>query len=167
MLHPLVRRTWAPRGKTPVINAWDRHDRLTAITALVLTPKRRRCSLYFELLDHNAHFDDFVWFVARLRKEVQRRLLIVWDRLGAHRKAQRILRQLGCDWVDFEYLPAYWPELNPTEHVWCTTKWGRLANWPAGNVDALADRVSEDLSDQGSDPNLLKQHFRWAGLDLS
>jgi transposase len=167
MLQPLVRRTWAPRGQTPVLNAWDRHDRLTAITALVLSPKRRRCSLYFQLLDHNARFDDFVWFLVQLRKETRRRLLVVWDRLGGHRKAERILRLLGCEWLEFEYLPAYCPELNPVEHVWCTTKWGRLANWPAPGVEALRARVTADLTKQASQRQLLQQHFRWSGLDLS
>ena len=27
MLQPLRRRTWAPRGQTPIHYAWDRHDR--------------------------------------------------------------------------------------------------------------------------------------------
>ncbi len=167
MLQPLVRRTWAPRGQTPVMPAWDRHDRLTAITALTLSPQRRRCELYFELLDHNARYDDFVWFLVQLWKEVGRPLIVVWDRLGAHRKAERILHELGCKWVDFEYLPAYCPELNPVEHVWSTTKWGRLCNWAPGDVAALEKEVSADLRSQASEQSLLRQHFRWAGLDLS
>lgn len=28
MLQPVRRRTWAPRGKTPIQYSWDRHDRL-------------------------------------------------------------------------------------------------------------------------------------------
>jgi transposase len=166
MLQPLVRRTWAPRGQTPVLDAWDRHDRLTAITALVLSPGRRRCKLYFELLEHNARYEDFIWFLAQLRQEVSRPLLVVWDRLGAHRKAERILGKLECTWLEFEYLPAYCPELNPVEHVWSTTKWGRLSNWPAADVAALRDRVTADLKAQADDQRLLHNHFRWAGLDL-
>ncbi len=41
------------------MDARDRRDRLTALTALVLSLKTRRWSLYFELLDHNANFGDF------------------------------------------------------------------------------------------------------------
>ena len=44
MLQPVVRRTWAPQGQTPIQYSWDRHDRLAAIAAITLAPLRRwRC----------------------------------------------------------------------------------------------------------------------------
>ena len=89
MLQPLTRRTWAPRGQTPVMEVWVRHDRLTAISALALTPHRRRCDLYFKLLRHNAKAEDYFWFLIEVRREIGRPLVVVWDRLAAHRKAQR------------------------------------------------------------------------------
>ncbi len=167
MLQPLLRRTWAPKGQTPVMNAWDRHDRLPAITALTLTPHRRKLDLYFELLDHNARAEDFFWFLVSLRREVGRRLIIVWDRLSAHRKAAGVLRELECHWITFEYLPAYCPELNPVGHVWATTKWGSLANWPAPNIESVHDRVDDSLQLQASQQSTLRGHFQWAGFDLN
>ena len=47
MLQPLNRRTWAPRGETPVQYAWDRRDRLSVIGALTLSPVRQRIGFYF------------------------------------------------------------------------------------------------------------------------
>src|SRR5690606_42040690 len=88
----------------------------------------------------------------------------IWDRLSAHRKAAKVLQDLR--WIDFTYLPAYCPELNPVEHVWSTTKWGRLANWPAPDIESVGDRVSQDLSDQTSHQGILRSHFAWAGLNL-
>ena len=44
-LQPVNRRTWAPRGETPVQRAWDRYDRLSVIGAVALSPTRRRISL--------------------------------------------------------------------------------------------------------------------------
>lgn len=166
MLQPLLRRTWALRGQTPIMKSWDRHDRLTAITALTLTPVRRRIGLYFELLEHNARAEDFIGFLSRLREELRRPLWVIWYRLGAHRKAARALLELGCQWINFTYLPAYCPELNPVEHVWSTTKWGRLANWPAPDIKALGSRVSQDFLDQSSHQAILRGHFDWAGLAL-
>lgn len=167
MLQPLLRRTWAPRGKTPVMNAWDRHDRLTAITALSLTPHRRKADLYFKILNHNAKAEDFFWFLVDLRQELKRPFLVVWDRLSAHRKAARVLGELGCQWITFEYLPAYCPDLNPVEHVWATTKWGRLANWPAPNIEEVRSRVEDDFRQQASSQSIMKGHFRWANLCLN
>jgi hypothetical protein len=45
---------WAPIGQTPMLDQWDRHDRTSVITALTLSPQRRRVRMFFQLLDHNA-----------------------------------------------------------------------------------------------------------------
>ncbi|WP_372718919.1 transposase [Novipirellula sp.] len=74
---------------------------------------------------------------------------------------------MECRWITFEYLPAYCPELNPVEHVWGTTKWGSLANWPAPNIEAVHHRVDENLQLQASQQETLRGHFQWAGLDLN
>lgn len=49
MLQPVVRRTRAPRGQTPVLDCRDRHDRLSVISDLTMSAERRRLGLYFEL----------------------------------------------------------------------------------------------------------------------
>ncbi|WP_390072407.1 transposase [Blastopirellula marina] len=67
----------------------------------------------------------------------------------------------------FEWLPPYCPELNPVEHVWPTTKWGRLYNWPAEDFYNLAGGVHEDFDDQAASEDLLHSHFRSAGLALN
>jgi len=37
MLTPIVRRTFAPRGKTPILKCWDRHVRFSAISAVTIS----------------------------------------------------------------------------------------------------------------------------------
>jgi len=49
MLQPTVRRTWAPRGQTPILKSYDRHDRLTAVSAVTVSPQRRRLGLVLDL----------------------------------------------------------------------------------------------------------------------
>jgi hypothetical protein len=166
MLQPLVRRTWAERGKTPILDQWDRRDRLSVITALVLSPKRRRIRMVFRLLDHNAKAEDFIWFLNDLRKELGRKIWVVWDNLGAHRKAENSLRAFRCPWVHFERLPPYAPQLNPVEHVWTTAKWGALANTPADDITCLQNDVQTALDNQATEQSILRGHFHWAGLDL-
>src|SRR3954470_18215292 len=61
-LTPTVRRTLAPRGKTPVLAAWDRRDRLSAISAITLSPVMGRPNLYFEVFDHTIHAEQVVPF---------------------------------------------------------------------------------------------------------
>lgn len=167
MLQPLTRRTWAEKGRTPVIDQWDRRDRVSVITALALSPRRRRITMFFRLLDHNATAEDLVWFLNDLRNELARTLIVVWDNLGAHRRAENALAALGCRWARFERLPPYAPELNPVEHVWTTAKWGRLANAPPDDADQLWDHVDNELNHQSLEQRLLRGHFHWAGLDLT
>ena len=50
MLTPTVRRTLAPRGKTPVLAALQRHDRISAISCVTLGVKAEQPGLYFELM---------------------------------------------------------------------------------------------------------------------
>lgn len=166
LLQPLVRRTWAERGQTPVLDQWDRRDRVSVITALALSPKRRRARMFFRLLEHNAKAEDFVWFLNDVRLEMGRKLWVVWDNLGAHRRAENFLRGIDCRWAHFERLPAYAPELNPVEHVWSTAKWGRMANAPPDDANALRNAVETELSHQSLEHRILHGHFRWAGLDL-
>jgi hypothetical protein len=60
-----VRRTDAPRGKTPIQEAWHRKGRISAISAITVSPVRRRPDLVFRLLpdDTNAHGEDIVAFL--------------------------------------------------------------------------------------------------------
>lgn len=46
MLQPVVRRTWAPRGQTPIQHSRDGRDRLSVISAISMAPRRRRLGLY-------------------------------------------------------------------------------------------------------------------------
>jgi len=166
MLQPLVRRTWAPVGRTPVLDQWDRRDRTSVVTALALSPKRRRVRMFFSLLDHNAKAEDFVGFLDGLRFELGRRLHVVWDNLGAHRKAENFFREIGWPHARFHRLPPYAPELNPVEHVWTTGKWGPLANAPPEDLGHLNRQVDAELARQAQEQRLLQAHFRWAGLEL-
>jgi len=55
-MHPLVRRTWAPRGQTPVLEHRARHHRkISAIGGISLSPHRRRLGWYL-----NFHSDDSI-----------------------------------------------------------------------------------------------------------
>jgi hypothetical protein len=53
LLQPLNRRTWALRGETPIQYASARHDRLSVIGAVTLSPQRRRISTYWQFYDGN------------------------------------------------------------------------------------------------------------------
>ena len=117
MLQPTVRRTWAPQGQTPIHRSWDRHDRLSAISAVTVSPTRRRLGLYFDILDHNVKTDDFTAFVVHVLRRLGRPITLVMDRYAVHRSAAKQLQRRFGRRVQIEWLPAYAPELNPDEPV--------------------------------------------------
>jgi hypothetical protein len=50
---PLVRRSWHPRGVTPVLEQRTRaHQKVSAIAAVCILPTRDRVQLYFRLHPH-------------------------------------------------------------------------------------------------------------------
>lgn len=52
---PTVQRTLAPRGRMPVLAAWDRRDRLSAISAITRSPVATRPNPYFEVNPHTIY----------------------------------------------------------------------------------------------------------------
>jgi hypothetical protein len=87
MLQPVVRRTWAPRGQTPLLRQWDRRDRLSAISALTVAPRRRRYGLYWALHRHNIRSADVLRFLRALRRHLPHGFTLIWDRSQPHRAA--------------------------------------------------------------------------------
>jgi len=166
MLQPVVRRTWAPQGQTPIHYSWDRRDRLSVISAISVSAKRRRLGLYFDIHDHNIVTDDFERFVETLLRCLQRRMVLVIDRWSVHRSgARRLLRRFPRR-VHIEWLPAYAPELYPDEQVWKHTKYDDLANYIPDDAAALADEVISSLDQISTDQQLLRSFFHHAGLRL-
>lgn len=166
MLQPVVRRTWAPRGQTPIHYSWDRHDRLSAISALTASPVRRRLGLYFRLQEENFRGEAAAEFLVEVRRALRHPLLVVWDRWSVHRKAARLLAARLGEGIHFEWLPPYAPELNPTEQVWTHTKYADLANFIPEDVGHLRSEVAASITDQRSTPLLLRSFFAHAKLEL-
>lgn len=166
MLQPVVRRTWALRGQTPVHKSWARHDRISAIAAITCSPRRQRLRLYFRLQDDNYRWPAIVSFVRQVRRHVGPKLAIVWDRLNAHRSAQVQLTRCFGDDITFHWLPGYAPELNPVEGVWSHTKYAELANNMPADATALWKDVFRSLMAKRTNTHLLRGFYRHTGLAL-
>ena len=57
MMAPLVRRSWSPRGQTPVLRQRGRsHRKVSVIAAIIVSPQRRRVRAVFGFLP-DANYD--------------------------------------------------------------------------------------------------------------
>ena len=166
MLQPLVRRTWAPRGHTPVHYSWDRHDRLSVVSAVTLAPRRHRLGLYFNLHNANITDVDVYRFVMAVRRHARRPLTLVLDRWSVHRKAAKRLMGRHPESIRIEWLPPYAPDLNPAEQVWNRTKYCDLANFLPNDYQHLCRAVHHSLQRTRAMPTILRSFFKIAELNL-
>lgn len=166
MLQPTRRRTMAPRGQTPIQKAWDRHERLSVIGAVSVSPGRRRLGFYFQVLPANIDADDTEWFLQAMHRYFRHQVTLVWDRYSIHRSAALRMKRKHPEWFDFEWLPTYAPELNPVEQCWNHTKHAQLANFVPENVKHLEEAVHAGMNRQSQNQTLLRSCFRYAKLKL-
>jgi transposase len=169
-LTPSVRRTLAPRGRTPVLDCWDRRDRISAISCITLSPVLGRPGLYFELLPVNqtAHGEEVVAFLGALRRQLRGPFTVVWDRSNIHSKSKVVKAWLARHpEVMVEDFPGYAPELNPDEWVWGWTKYGRLSNLAAWDAEELWDHIVMALVDRKFQPRMLNAFLAEADVPVA
>ena len=139
LMAPFVRRSWAPRGHTPLLSQRTRaHQRLSIIAALCVSPRRDQVHLYFRLHPQtNIATPQVIDFLRQLRRQVHSPLVLVWDRLRAHRSksVSQFVEQTPS--LHTVLLPPYAPELNPVEMVWGYLQTNPLANSPFFDLPTL------------------------------
>jgi len=168
MLAPLVRRTWAPRGQTPVIKLSEPHGRISVIAAITISPERRHFGFYFHLLADNANFhgDSVARFIEDVQRRIRNLITLAWDSIPIH-SARCVRDYLAAHRrIVVEPFPPYAPELNPVDNVWGYVKYHRLANYPPYNLDELRKRITAELRRLRKRPDLLGSFFNRTGLGL-
>jgi transposase len=106
-------RSYAPRGRTPVVRVCHRRAGLSLVSAVTNQGKLR-----WMIVDGAVNAPTFIHFLERLIRDARCKVFLILDRLKAHRA------RLTRDWlaehrteIEVHYLPSYSPELNPDEGV--------------------------------------------------
>ena len=163
MLQPVCRRTWAPKGQTPIQHAWDRHDRLSVLSALTLSPGREHLQLLFDVWQQNIGADHVLVMLRSLARRFPKGYILIMDRSAPHRSA---VKQLAGGRIVVELLPPYAPTLNPVERVWGHGKHDELANFVPDDVEHLRVKLEAALVRTADEQTLLRSFFAWARLEL-
>lgn len=160
-MNPTVKNTFSPRGLTPELMEKRRccHQKLSVISAIVLTPKKRQADLVFQILPANENFttETVLEFVRGIvKRNPYGKTHVIWDRAQIHRgKAFKDYlsrsRRIQC-----HHFPPYSPELNPVELVWSYVKWQDLANSVPKDMDSLLDDVSNSMVGVAEKNDMLK-----------
>lgn len=166
MLQPTRRRTWALTGQTPIQKVWDRHDRLSGVGAVSVTPVRHHLAFYFQLFRENVATEDLSWFLMQMHWHFRRKVILIWDRWSVHKSNTRHFEQHHPDWFQFEELPGYSPELNPVEQCWNHTKHDDLSNFIPEDLDHLYVEATRSLDSLHGDEEFLRSAFAYCQLTL-
>ncbi|MBI5853771.1 MAG: transposase [Nitrospirae bacterium] len=71
LLIPNVARTWAPKGETPLVRSRYKQDRISAISALAVSPQRKRLALSLTLRTRNLTGLDVRAFLQHLLRHLR------------------------------------------------------------------------------------------------
>jgi transposase len=152
-------RTWSPRGQTPVLQYNFNWDKLSAVAGITFY------NFYFRLYKGSVKSAEVVDFLGALLRHIPGRLLIVWDRLSAHKSrfTQQFIAAQG-DRLWMEYLPGYAPELNPVEYIWAYWKQHALPNVCPKDYWSLDAAARKTLKRMRRRPRLISAFWHQAEL---
>lgn len=166
LLIPPVRKTWAPRGQTPLQRHRYRREKVSVISGVSVSPQRHHFGLYFQCHHKNIQQAEVCDFLRHLLRHLRRQVIVLWDNAPIHkgepiRKLCRRYRRLHL-----EALPPYAPELNPDEGVWKHAK-DNLANGRPDDLDELTAHVIDSLQELAYSQGNLRGCVLQTNLPLS
>ena len=124
-LLPMLVRTYAPVGKTPILKEHLTRDHLSAMSGITLEGK-----LYMIEQERAFKGEDVVRFLKHLMRQIEGKLLVIWDGAPIHRgqAVKDFLSSGAAARVRLEQLPGYAPDLNPDEGIWKHLKCVEMKN---------------------------------------
>jgi transposase len=164
---PVVCRTWAPRGETPLLtHVGSNWRRLSVAGALAFRWDGRRTRFLFHTQPGSYTDRELIAFLRNLKHHFRRHaVILIWDGLPAHKsRAMRAYLARQRAWLTVERLPGYAPELNPVELVWGYVKRRELANVCADTLDDLRAPLRRSCARLRHHPELAFSFLRHTGL---
>jgi transposase len=163
LLIPSVRKTWSPVGQTPILRHRYRHDRISAISGIAVSPKRFHCTLYCQLYEDNIQGEEVAVFLRHLLHQVHGHLIVLWDNSQTHRgdSVQELL--IRTSRLHLTPFPSHAPDLNPDEGVWNHLK-STLANGRPDTRVELMDVLADEICRVAASQSLLRGCIRQSEL---
>ena len=156
-------RSYAPRGRTPLVRVCHRRAKLTLISAVT-----DRGELRWMVVDGAVNAPTFIRFLQRLVRDARRKTFLILDRLKAHRAGlTRDRLAAHRSEIEVHHLPAYSPELNPDEGVNADLKQAVPRKAPARSRQQLKRAAISHMRSLSKRPERVRsifqhQQFRYA-----
>ncbi len=165
---PSVRRTWAPKGETPVLIHAFNWSKLSVCAAIGYRWDGSRSRLFFQTREGTYNSESLMAFLQELHRDLRgQQAILVWDGLPAHKSRamkEYLLRQRH--WLRVERLPGYAPDLNPVETLWGNIKGQELANRCAEDLGEADTAIRGGMARVSSSRELPFSFLKHAGLSF-
>jgi hypothetical protein len=167
-LIPPVRRTWSPRGHTPILRHRFGWKKASMAAALGYHASGQGARLCFHLQQPSYDTDTLIGVLEQLAGfYAGHKVVLIWDGLSAHWSTKmRAWLDSQHDWLTVERLPAYAPELNPVEYLWANLKDVELANLPTTTLAEVADATEQGIQRVCKSDSLIVGFLAHTGLSL-
>lgn len=162
---PMVRKTWALKGHTPILRVPGGWVTRSVISMIVCSPKGERPRLLFRVMKMAINQDRFIEFLKIIKRHTRGKLIIITDNLAVHKsKKTKAYCKTQKSWLSVEYLPPYAPELNPVEYIWSSSKRKHFSNASIVGGKALDARIRKNGRKAQTQKNLLKGFLKASSL---
>jgi transposase len=147
---------------TPVLRRVSKRREVSSVVAV--TPDGRLYARHFRT---SISSSSVILALRYVRCKIGTPLLVVWDRLNAHR-SRATAAFIAAHPKDYAiaYLPAYAPELNPEEQCNAVVK-RAMANALPGSVADLYRLARREFGRLKRRPEMIVSFFRHAGLSVT
>ena len=173
-LRPPEARTWAPRGRTPIVRVSGKGSGRVSVAGLACYRPGARARLFYRARVHRGRKGerrsmseaDYAGLVTAAHNQLHAPVILIWDNLNTHISAvMRAFIEAHADWLTQARLPAYAPDLNAVEGAWANMKNG-LGNLAAADVDQLTAIIKNGLKSIQYRPALIDAFLAQTGLTL-
>jgi len=167
-LTPPIRRTWAPRGHTPILHTPFNWKRMSMAAAIAYRPDGSAAKVMFATTPGTYNDVSLIAFLRQLRRQFDGdKVTLIWDGLPSHRsRRMREFLDTQRSWLVVERLPAYAPELNPVEALWGNLKGTELANLCVDTLAETEHHVRRGVRRVRRENDLAFAFLRHTGLSL-
>ena len=149
-------KTWAERGKTPVVSRPGQHQGISAASAV-----NAKGAFWFATYQGGLSGELFVELLKGLMYRRRKPLHLVVDGLPAHKN--KVVKDYVASTdgrLTLHFLPGYAPDLNPDELVWSHAKRTGVARKPLHKGEKLEERVYNQLQAIADNPKLVRSFFK-------
>lgn len=155
-LIPFMRTTWAPKGETPVVKVTGKRGGICVSSAISPAGK-----MVFRIESGRMTSETYIDFLAKIiLQHPRRKIVVISDNAPIHKS--KTVQSFGLSnkkRILLFNIPAYSPELNPDEHVWCYLKAYELVAHQAQNKEELKKVVKTKMNKIARKEDLIHSFF--------